>query len=130
MLVTFAEYKNYGYMVVSETAYPRYQAMAESDVNTYCQGRVTQEAMTELNKFGVCELVDRYFIGQNPQCDAAQERQVITSFSNGKYSETYMGSRASDEASLVPDRKSIDSIIHTYFAPEQIWRGRDHARGN
>lgn len=128
MLVTHDKYAQCGYAIVPAEVFPRYQAMAEADVDIYCQGRVTPENITAMNTYGVCELIDLYYIGNNSQSDAAKAKQVVTGFRNGEYSETYLGNRASDEATASPDRKNVDDIIYTYFTPDQRWRGIDRVR--
>lgn len=134
MYVTQQEYTKLGYTAVPEVEFDRYEAMAETTVRKYTVNRISDDDLrpdnsdaevqrvAEMNQRGVCEIMDMYYIGNNPNSDVAKAREIVTSFSNSKYSETYLGNARSDSESAAPDRMSIDDILTSCFTRDQMWR--------
>lgn len=111
MFVTFAEYTGFGYKSVDEGDFDRYELMAAQTVRLYTQDRVTPENIDATNKRGVCELVD--LMQEKDQMKGV----VLSSFSNGRYSESSDGDKSKS-----PDERAID-VLDLYFTPDQLWRG-------
>lgn len=136
MYITYNDYQALGYSTVPGPEFPRYNVMAEALVRKLTQNRIENmnppndaddetKRVAEMNRYGVCEIIDTYYIGNNPKSDAAKARQVITGFTNDKYSESYLGEARSDAGMVAPERPDIPSILDTYFTPDQLWRGVD-----
>ena len=134
MYITFEEYKELGYAVVPEAQFGRYQARAEQTVRRYTFERIasmkppdgaTEETrrICEMNRRGMCEIMDICFLGDNPQSEEAQARQVVTSFSNQKYRETYLGSDKGDTGVAAPEQMGVADVIEIFFTAAQRYRG-------
>jgi len=134
MYITFVDYEGLGYAVVPEAQFDRYEARAEQTVRKYTFDRIdnmdTPDGATEdvkriftMNRRGVCELMDLYFMADNPQSEEAQKMQVITGFHNGDYSESYLGAQRSDAKSAAPAQLSVTDVISLHFTVGQKYRG-------
>ena len=125
--ITHEDYTELGYAAVPKPQFPRYEARAELTVRKYTFDRVTDMAgesrLAEMNRRGMCELVELYYLADNPRSTEAQARQVITGFRNKDYSETYLGSDRGDQQTAAPAQLTVADIIATYFTPEQRYRG-------
>ena len=135
MYVTHEEYTRLGYDTVSEDKYPRYAVMADQTVRRYTQNRISVADMNpptsakkdvrytaETNRRGVCELVDLFFLQNNPSSDAAVAKQPVASYSNRNYSENYAMPSYDGGAVATIDQQVAD-VIATFFTAEQKWRG-------
>lgn len=133
MYITHDDYKALGYTVVPDSEFDRYNVRAEALVRKVTQNRIatmtpSEEADTDaarivdLNRRGVCELIDLMWLADNPQSDAAAARQVVTSFSNQEYSERYLGSDRGDAAAASTGQNGINDVLNLYFTPQQLWR--------
>lgn len=139
--ITFDDYKQLGYTVVPEEQFRRFQAKAEMVVRRRTQNRIASmkvpepevgdstrrwadiARIAEMNQRGMCELIDLYFLADNPQSEAAKARQVITGFTNQGYGESYMGEARTDVGLVAPERFTVDDIIANFFTPDQRWLG-------
>lgn len=111
MLLTYAEYKAMGYTSIPDALFERYEAMAEQTAQKYTMGRLTPTNITDTNKRGLCELVDLLYLDATSGFTGP-----VSSFSNGRYSESY----AVGEALTVSE--AVVNIIGLYFAPNQLCR--------
>jgi len=127
--ITFEDYKALGYDIAPEGRFERYTARAEAVVRKYTFARIEamhppesatdeQKRIAELNRRGMCELTDLYYLADNPNGEKAREMQAVTSFSNGGYSETRAGAGTNTEAQM-----GIAEIMSLFFTPEQLYRG-------
>lgn len=112
MLITFQTFTKLGYTGVEEQGFNRLSVMAEQTMhhhtsNIFGHHRITAENITEINKYGICELI----LIQNDE----ENTDTVVSFSNAKYSESYAEKQTADSKVL--------SIIDTYFTSEQRYRG-------
>jgi hypothetical protein len=134
MYITFEDYQQLKYSVVPEAEFDRYNARAEARVRRYTFDRIVSmkppddaaedvKRIAELNRRGVCEIIDICFLGDNPQSDEAQAKQVIVSFSNQAYSERYLGSDKGDAGVAAPEQMDVTDVINTYFTSAQRFRG-------
>ena len=122
MYINHTDYKALGYTVVPEAQFPRFQARAEQAIRRYTQNRIVE--MTDaMNKRGVCELMDLFWLGDNPNSEEAKARQVVTSFTNQKYRETYLGSDRGDMKAAAPAQLTEADVLNIYFTRDQVWRG-------
>ena len=131
--MTYTDYTELGYSAVTETEFPRYLALAEGFVRLRIQNRLYIKPddtpgpynhhdpvfWATMNQRGLCEIIDLFFIDQNPNSDFALAHKAVTSFSNMDYSESYGSNRQSSDAE--PDRKT--EMLGTYFTAAQLWRG-------
>lgn len=135
--MTYAQYTALGYGAVSQEAFPRYEAMAQQTVRKYTQNRISdadlhppggadeaQSRVAEMNRRGVCEIIDALYAHYNPSSDFAKARTPLAGFSNGKYSESYAAGDGKDRG--VDAR--IRAFLSIYFTAEQLWRGHDAQR--
>lgn len=111
MLITFQTFTELGYTGVEEQGFNRLSIMAEQIVHHHTFNRITAENITEVNKYGICELI----LIQN----AEENIDTVVSFSNAKYSESYAEKQTADSKVL--------NIIDTYFTAEQRYRGTSDA---
>ena len=111
MFVTYDEYTELGYKAVSDEDFERYETMAAQTVNLYTQNRVTVDSLDEINKRGVCEIID--LMMESTQTGG----RTVSGFSNSRYSESY-----SAEQSKSVDTRVVDAIS-LYFTTDQTWRG-------
>ena len=121
MYITSEDYVALGYTVVPEAQFDRYQARAEAAVRRLTQNRI--EALSETNKRGVCEIMELYFLGDNPNSELARARLPITSFKNQHYSETRLGSDRGDQKAAAPHQMTVADVMNLYFTPDQLFRG-------
>ena len=137
MYVEYEEYVNLKYTAVSEEEFPRYQAIAEQEVRRYTQNRISCSQMNppdtateevkrvaEMNRRGVCEIIDAAFAKNNPNSNFARKSTPVSSFSNSKYSETRAISTGANAPNSEESYESaIGKIIAIFFTPNQRWRG-------
>ena len=121
MYVTIDDYKELGYTAVPDMQFARYQMRAEAAVRRYTQDRIRDP--TEQNKRGVCEVMDLYYLGDNPNSDEARAKLPIVSFKNQGYSETRLGSDRGDQKAATPTQMTVADVMALYFTPEQLYRG-------
>lgn len=142
MYITRDDYTELGYKFVPADEFPRYNARAEALVRKVTQNRIATmtppddaDAETarimELNRRGVCELIDLMWLADNPRSEAAEARQVVTGFSNQEYSEQYLGSNRGGGGSAVvsTEQLSTSDVLSLYFTPGQLWRGIERGGG-
>ncbi len=113
--VTYEQYSELGYSAVPQESFTRWAIMAEQTVRKYTFNRITDENITDMNRCGVCEIMDVLYdlrISQSPG-------QPITSFSNQHYSESY----ASPTETQTAANNVIMGFMSTYFTQEQLYRG-------
>lgn len=112
MLITFQTFTELGYTGVEEQGFNRLSVMAEQIVHQHTFNRISADNITEINKFGICELI--LILNDEETTD------TVVSFSNAKYSESYAEKQTAQE--------KIINIIDTYFTAEQRYRGLPDAR--
>lgn len=111
MLLTYDEYGAMGYTSIPDALFERYEAMAEGEAQKYTRGRLNAQNITETNKRGLCELADLFYT------DATEGiTGPVSSFSNGRYSESYAVGIAHTVNEMVVN------IIGLYFTPNQLSR--------
>jgi hypothetical protein len=117
--ITYDKYAGMGYSAVPEAAFTRWAIMAEQMVRKHTFNRITDENITETNRFGVCSIIDLLYTGSSMSAFVVNgdngQAQYINSFSNQNYSESY----ASLEEMQAANDKAITDIIGLYFTPEQ-----------
>ena len=111
MLLTYNEYGAMGYTSIPDALFERYEAMAEGEAQKYTMGRLNTQNITETNKRGLCELADLLYGDATGGFTGP-----VSSFSNGRYSESY----AVGEARTVSE--AVVNIIGLYFAPDLLCR--------
>ena len=121
MLITYDEYKGFGYNTVDEAAFPRFAYFAEGIVRKYTSGRVTKENITDTNKRGVCEIIDILFARPKATGAANENGEAIAGFSNSKYSESYVTGEQAHATAKAADVESV-RILELFFTANQLWR--------
>ena len=132
--ITFEDYQALHYNAVPEAQFDRYNARAEQTVRRYTQQRIAtmqppddatddDVRIMKMNRRGMCELIDLYFLGDNPNSDAAKDKVPVVSFKNQNYSETRLGSDRGDQKAATPNQMTVADVMNLFFAPSQTWRG-------
>ena len=111
MLLTYAEYEDMGYTSIPDALFERYEAMAEGEAQKYTMGGLNAQNITETNKRGLCELADLLYGDATGGFTGP-----VSSFSNGRYSESY----AVGPARTVDEM--VVNLIGLYFTPDQLSR--------
>ena len=130
MIVTFKEYKAFGYDLIPKKVFPKIITRAGLTVEQRTLGRVTEEwlanpgadippELVKRNKRGICEIADLYFTLQNKPVGEAGA--VIKSFSNEGYSETLADTTG--ESSRLVLENDVAAVMDIFFTPEQLFRG-------
>ena len=117
MYINYEHYHELGYDAVPEKVFGRYLAKAEACVGRYTQGRIVSMeggGVAELNRRGVCELVELYFLADHPHSELARGKRTLLGFRNRDYEERYEGGA---------DEFGINDVMELYFTPDQRWRG-------
>jgi hypothetical protein len=116
--LTYLQYTALGYNAIPEAEFPRWSRKAEQEARLHTFNRLADEDLTDTNRAGVCEIADAFFTA-NKVLPFNESGQVVTSFTNQKYSETY--------AAPGESRDLFDTMIWgfmlTYFTAEQLYRG-------
>ena len=107
MLVTFIDFIQLGYKGIEGDSFDRLSFLAEQTVHKHTFNRINADNITEANKRGICELI----LVQHSE----ETEDVVTSFSNAKYSESYEKKAGTVDKTL--------NILDIYFTQEQLYRG-------
>lgn len=121
MYVKYSDYILLGYSIVPENEFPRFQAMAEQIIRRHTSNRITDDNITEMNKRGVCEIIDEYYIDKNPQVD--NENKVLASFTNEGYNEVYVPRKQASADTIKTTKEAVVELIYDFFTAEQWYRG-------
>ena len=133
--MSYEEYVALGHEIVPMERFAPYLARAEAVVSCHTRGRIASmqppeganpmvEGQCKLNRRGVCELVDLFYLADNPRSDAAMSRRAVAGFHNQKYGESYV------DGAGVAGMRTVADVMRTYFTRDQLWRGRDDAAGD
>lgn len=109
MLLTYEDYTGLGYSSIPADSFERWKAKAELTAKKYTMGRLNASTLDDNGKRGLCELAELFY------SDGASGVKYgpVTSFSNGRYSESYEP-RTVDELAAY--------IIGLYFPPDLTCR--------
>lgn len=111
MLLTYAEYEDMGYTSIPDALFERYEATAEQTAQKHAMGRLTPENVTDTNKRGLAELAELFYLNATEGITGP-----VSSFSNGRYSESYAVGTAHTVDEMVVN------LIGLYFTPDQLSR--------
>lgn len=111
MLLTYDEYGAMGHTSIPDALFERYEALAEGEAQKYTMDRLNAQNITETNKRGLCELADLLYGDATGGFTGP-----VSSFSNGRYSESY----AVGEARTMDG--AVANIISIFFTVNQACR--------
>ena len=113
-IITYIDYKNFGYSVIPEEEFARYSDMAEKTVRRFIKSFTCVTSITtDDHKRCICEIAEILYAEHN------QLNRQIAGFANEGYREQYFeGSRSRSSVS-----EKVWEVIRLYFTNEELYRG-------
>ena len=111
MSITYTDYKNFRYSVISEEEFTRYSDMAEKTVGRFIKTFTVVKNLTDDHKRCICEIAEIYYTENN------QLNRQVAGFSNENYKEQYF------EGNNLSTNEKVWEIIRLYFSQEELYRG-------
>jgi hypothetical protein len=134
MSVTFAEYTDFGYVMIPEEKFKRIIFRAAAMAENETLGRVNEEWLTrgpifltaeewelqKKNKRGICEVADLLY-DRERNVVTGEAGAPISAFKNEGYSENYFSERSNRQAQNVFERE-LEMVYGVFFTQEQSCR--------
>jgi len=126
MVISFQDYTDYGYDLISEMAWKRWYIVAYQIVTLQTFNRVNEETLVDgsdlaqRNRWGICELADLLYTNSANLKETASGG-AMKSFTNEGYSETFATASLADLQALLAE--GIQNTLSIFFESWQLFRG-------